>query len=126
MLSIVEKLLFLLLAVASLLYALFSWRAVYQVIRRGTGDRPTWGESARRGLAALTTWLVERPIWRTRRITSVFHVMIAWGFVFYFLVNLGDVIQALFPVTFLGHNLVGNLYRLLADLFTVSVLVGMV
>jgi Fe-S oxidoreductase len=126
MLSTAEKLLFLFLLVVSFAYASTSWRAVYLVIRRGSGTWPTWGKVARRAGAALVTWLTERPIWRTRRATSVFHVLIAWGFTFYFLVNLGDVIQGLFPVTFLGEGVLGDLYRLLADLFTVSALVGMV
>ena len=126
MLSIVEKLLFLFLVVASLTYASISWRAVYLVIRRGSGPRPAWGDLLRRGQAALQTWLTERPIWRTRRVTSVFHALIAWGFVFYALVNLGDVIQGLWSVTFLGEGILGDLYRLLADLFTGAVLVGMV
>ena len=125
MLSLTEKLFFLILTAASLSYAFLSLRAVYRVIRRGSGPAPTWAAlRARAGQAALT-WLSMRPIWQTRRASSLFHALIAWGFVFYFVVNLGDVIQGFFPVTFLGHGPVGNLYRLLADFFTVSVLVGM-
>ncbi len=125
MLSLAEKLLFLLLVAASLAYASITFGAVVRVLRRGQGEWPTWAMLRGRAGAALVTWLAERDIWKTRRLTNIFHVMIAWGFTFYFLVNFADVLQGLFPITFLGDNLFGDLYRLLADLFTAAVLVGM-
>jgi len=126
MLTLVEKLLFLLLTVLSLSYAFITFRMVYVVIRRGEGTLPSLAEMRERATKALTLWLGEERIWKTRRLTSIFHAMIAWGFTFYFLVNFGDVLQGLFPITFLGKHIIGDLYRLLADLFTASVLVGMV
>jgi Fe-S oxidoreductase len=125
MLSLAEKLLFVVLAFASLAYAYLTFGAVVRVLRRGQGDWPTWVDLRGRAGAALTTWLTERPIWKARRLTSLFHALIAWGFTFYFLVNFGDLLQGFFPITFLGDNLLGNFYRLLADLFTATVLVGM-
>jgi ferredoxin len=45
---------------------------------------------------------------------------------YYLLVNIGDVLQGYLPgFVFLGEGLVGNLYRLGADVLSVSVLVGM-
>ena len=126
MLTLTEKLLFLFLTVASLSYTLITFGAVYRVIRRGKDEFPSLATLAKRADDALVAWLSERPIWRTRRLTSIFHAMIAWGFTFYFLVNLGDLLQGFFPITFLGRGIVGDLYRLLADLFTTTVLVGMV
>ncbi|HXF64156.1 MAG TPA: (Fe-S)-binding protein, partial [Caldilineaceae bacterium] len=126
MLTLSEKLLFLFLTAASLAYAYIGFSAVYRVIRRGSGKPPSLAEMGRRAVDALVEWLSERRIWKTRRATSVFHALVAWGFVFYFLVNFGDVLQGLFPVTFLGTGPVGDLYRLLADLFTASVLIGAV
>lgn len=126
MLSLTEKLLFVFLTLCSLAYAAWSVRAVYLVIRRGTGAPPTWAEVRQRVVDALVKWATMRPIWQTRTVSSIFHGLIAWGFIFYFLVNLGDVIQGFFDVRFLGHGALGNGYRLLADLFTVAVLVGMV
>lgn len=55
------------------------------------------------------------------------HGLVAWGFIYYILVNVGDVLQGFIrDYTFLGHELPGDLYRLGADLLSVSVLVGMV
>jgi Fe-S oxidoreductase len=126
MLTLAEKLLFVFLTVLSLTYTAITFRMVYLVIRRGKGEWPTLGEMRERAVSALVRWLSEGSIWKTRRPTSVFHAMIAWGFTFYFLVNFGDVLQGFFPITFLGEGLIGDLYRLLADLFTASVLVGMI
>ncbi|MEX1021366.1 MAG: (Fe-S)-binding protein [Litorilinea sp.] len=126
MLSLTEKLLFVFLTLASLLYAAWSLRDVYRVIRRGEGTLPGWAEIQSRITAALTKWVTMRPIWKTRTLSSIFHGLIAWGFIFYFVVNLGDVIEGFFAIRFLGHGFIGTVYRLLADLFTMSVLVGMV
>ncbi len=129
MLTLSEKLLFVFLAAASAFYAFLGFRAVYRVIRRGQiadGAFPAWQVMVQRAAGALQEWTLQESIWKARRTTSVFHIMVAWGFVFYFLVNFGDVLQGLFPITFLGEGLLGDLYRLAADLVTVAVLVGMV
>ncbi len=57
---------------------------------------------------------------------GVFHALIAWGFTFYFLVNLGDVISGYFSIIFLGEGIIGIVYRFLADLLTAAVLIGMI
>ena len=124
MLTLPEKLLFAAAVAASAAYAFIGFRAVYRVVRRGEGVFPTWREMTARALGALREWALQDSIWKARRITSLFHIIVAWGFVFYFLVNLGDVLQGLFPITFMGEGLAGDLYRLLADLVTVGVLAG--
>lgn len=126
MLTLAEKILFIFLTVLSLTYAWIEFRMVLAVIRRGQGELPTRAQLPKRAVAALAQWLSEGSMWKARPITSVFHAMIAWGFTFYFLVNFGDLVQGFFPITFLGEGMIGDLYRLLADLFTASVLAGMV
>lgn len=55
------------------------------------------------------------------------HGLVGWGFIYYLLVNLGDLLQAWFPgYVFLGEGVIADLYRLGADLLSVLVLVGMV
>jgi len=124
MLTLQEKLLFVVAVAASASYAFLTFRAVYRVIRRGDGDFPSLRLLASRAAGALRQWALEDSIWKARRTTSLFHIVVAWGFVFYFLVNFGDVVQGLFPITFLGEGLIGDVYRLLADLVTVAVLAG--
>jgi Fe-S oxidoreductase len=126
MLSTSEKILFVICAAGALAYAYPAWRNVHLVISRGRGDRPAAQTRWQRVAQAARTWLTLAPTWKMRPVSSLFHGLIAWGFVFYFLVNLGDLLQGYFPITFLGQGWLGALYRLLADLLTVGVLVGMV
>jgi Fe-S oxidoreductase len=123
MLSLAEKVLFIVAVMVSARLAYRGFSNVAKVIRRGPGEplNADVGRFAR----ALGRWIIMKPIWKTRTTADVFHVMIAWGFVFYFLVNLGDVLQGYFPIRFLGEGAAGDAYRFLADVFSVSVLVGM-
>lgn len=125
MLSLAEKIAFVALALGAVAYAWIDFKNVYLVIQRGQGTLPTRAEVDERVKAALTKWLTLEPTWKLRPVTSMLHALIAWGFVFYFLVNAADVLQGFFPITFLGTGLLGQLYRLLADLATAGVLVGM-
>jgi Fe-S oxidoreductase len=125
MLSISEKILFAICAIGALAYAWDDWRNVLLVIRRGQGAWPSQAAPLQRAWKALVAWLSLAPTWKTRIMTSAFHALIAWGFTFYLLVNFGDVVQGYFPVTFLGDNIAGAIYRFLADILTAGVLVGM-
>lgn len=124
MLTWPEQILFMLAVAAALYVGYRNFQKVYLVIRRGQGEPIPQAEMWERAKYALLTWLTIRPIWKTRETASFFHAMIAWGFVFYFLVNLGDVIEGYFDVHFLGTGFVGSIYRFLADLFSMSVLLG--
>jgi Fe-S oxidoreductase len=126
MLTWFEKILFIVALGASIYYGYLGFRKVFQIVMRGTGEKPTLREAQHRLWAAAKTWLTERPIWKTRTLTSIFHAMVAWGFIFYFLVNFGDILQGLFPITFMGEGFIGDVYRFLADIFTMSVLIGIV
>jgi len=126
MLTLIEKILFVAAVAASLYFAGVGFYKVYKAVMRGTGEKPTFGYMMLRLWHAAYTWITTRPIWKTRELTSLFHIMISVGFVFYFLVNFGDVIEGMFPVTFLGENIVGDFYRLLADIATMSVLIGVI
>lgn len=126
MLTLNEKILFIALLIGSLAYAWIGFKNVYLVIRRGQGELPARAVLEARLKEAVQKWLAFGAIWKIRGTANLFHALIAWGFVFYFLVNLGDVLQGFFPITFLGQNPLGALYRLAADLATAGVLIGMV
>ena len=125
MLTLVEKVLFIVAAAASLYLGYLGFRKVYLVIRRGgpdAGDKNV----VKRTLEAAWNWIALAPTWRVRFWPDVFHAMIAWGFMFYFLVNFGDVLQGYLPhFAFLGQGVIGTVYRFLADIFSVSVITGM-
>ena len=128
MLTVIEKLLFLVAVGASLYFSFIGFRKVFRVVMRGTGQKPTLKEMGRRLWHAGVTWITTKPIWKTRPVSSVFHIMISAGFVFYFLVNFGDVLDGMLweGFTFMGDGWVGNLYRFIADVATMTVLIGMI
>ncbi len=123
MLTLTEKVLF---ALAALFSAYGSWLGlakVYRVILRGSGAPLKINPG--RVLAAASNWISMRPLWKTRRIANFFHAMIAWGFVFYLLVNVGDVLQGYGTEWPFLQTRAGDVYRLLADSASVLVLIGM-
>ncbi len=126
MLTLPEKIIFIL---AAALTGWLTWRAVQQIIAiitKGQG-RPDWSLARKRLGRVLVEILTWRPLIKFRRTTSLFHAFVGWGFTFYLLVNLGDVLQGFIPgFHFLGTGWIGNIYRLLADVFSVAVLVGMI
>jgi Fe-S oxidoreductase len=126
MLTLAEKIIFT-LAVLATLYA--AWRVSNRIVRtigRGHG-KPDWKLAQKRLIAVLAKTISLQPTFRLRIIPSLFHAFVAWGFMYYLLVNLGDVLSGFFPdFIFLGTGTIGNLYRLLADLLSVGVLVGMI
>jgi Fe-S oxidoreductase len=126
MLTPIEKILFLVAVAASLYFAYVGFAKVYRVVMRGQGDKPTLGMMFSAFLAAAGKWITTLPAWKTRRFSTLMHFGISVGFVFFFLVNFGDVLEGLLPINFLGgDNWLANGYRLLSDLASVSVLVGM-
>jgi Fe-S oxidoreductase len=126
MLTPAEKIIFT-LAVLATLYA--AWRVVDRIIRtigRGHG-KPDWKLAGRRLIIVLAKIVSLQPTFRLRIGASLFHAFVAWGFMYYLLVNLGEIISGFLPgFVLLGTGMVGNLYRLLADLLSVGVLVGMI
>ncbi len=125
MLTLVEKFLFIALVLAATWNGYWAFKKVVEVIQRGSGEVDD-ENIAKRVWDAFWSWAILIPTWKTRRISDIFHAMVAWGFIFYFLVNLGDVLQGLFPITFLGNGAIGNIYRFLADWLSVAVIVGMI
>ncbi len=125
MLTPIERTLFLLTALLSLILTALAALRIVRTIARGQG-RPTLQGLAGRTVRALVKTVTFAPTFRVRRLTSLFHAFVGWGFVFYVLVNLVDVVEAFLPgFVFLEGSAAGDLYRLGADGLSVAVLVGM-
>lgn len=127
MLTPVEIMLFLLLAAFSLAAAYDSFAEMFAVINRGTGKLYLENLPAR-AWAALRIYLTQSSTLKTRRVTSLVHLAVVWGFTFYLLVNLGDILEGFIPdYDFLAEaGFIGAAYNLLADVLTVAVLVGVI
>lgn len=126
MLTLPEKIVFVLAALATVYVA---WRAVdrlSRIIGRGQGE-VDWRLARQRLGVAVAKSVSLQPTFRTRFLASLFHGLVAWGFIYYLLVNAGDVLEGLIAgYEFLGEGALGNYYRLGADVLSVAVLVGMV
>lgn len=125
MLTLPEKVLFTIAALASACAALLVTDRIIGILRRGRG-RPDWKLAGERLAGVLLKTLSLQPTFRLRLPASLFHAFIAWSFIYYLLVNFGDVLEGFIAdFQFLGTGTVGGLYRFFADLLSVAALVGM-
>ncbi|TMA88497.1 MAG: (Fe-S)-binding protein [Deltaproteobacteria bacterium] len=123
MLTTVEKILFVLLALGSLYYGGKKFYDVYRAIARGKPDA-RFDNLSQRIRRAIWIVLTQQSVIKKRPIVSFLHALIFYGFVFYFLVNLVDVLEG-----FLGVRASGgawSLFNLAADLLTAGVLTGII
>ncbi len=123
MLLLVEKIAF---AIAVIATAVAAWAGVKRLARQissGKG-KPDWKLLPRRLFRVILKVGVFQPVFRFRFLTSIFHAMVGWGFGFYLLVNIVDVLRG-YISGFAIPGMTGNIYRLLGDVLSVGVLVGM-
>ncbi len=126
MLTDIEKIIFTVLALLSAYAAYQVGKRIWLVVGRGQGElgRDNMSARVRRALGVFVT---QRTVLKRRPLASVAHLFVAWGFTFYLLVNVIDGLYGFFPgFNFFEASVIGGLYRLIADLLTVGVLVGMV
>ena len=125
MLTLPEKILFLLVALVSLYLTARAAVRIVRTIARGQG-KVDWKAVPARLVGVLLKTISFAPTFRTRLITSLFHAFVGWGFTYYLLVNVGDVLEGYLPgFRFMGDGRPGDIYRLGADLLSGSVLLGM-
>ncbi len=126
MLTPIEKILF---AVAVVISLYFTWKGaqrIIQTISSGKG-KPDWKTVSGKAGSALFKFFTFQPVFRFRLIPSILHGLIGWGFIAFLLINLGDLIYAYTNWRLLNHTgIFGDLYRLLADVVNVAILVGIV
>jgi Fe-S oxidoreductase len=126
MLTSIEKILFVLAVLGSLYFAYVTFSRMIKIVFQGRGQLDFDG-LPRRLLTGLVSLINQGGIIRQRPITSLLHFFLAWGFIYYVLVNVVDIIEGYIPgFRFLGDGTLGGFYRLLADVVSIAVLVGMV
>ncbi len=126
MLTLPERIIFALVVLLSLyLTSSAVWRII-RIIQRGHG-RPDWNVLRHRLLSIPARIITFQPLFRFRFLPSLFHALVGWGFLYYVIVNIGDLLQAyLRGYQFLGTGVIANLYHLGADIFSIAVLTGIV
>lgn len=129
MLTLLERIAFILFALTTLLIAAYNFNQVRKAIRRGSGEFP-WrqylGEWKERLVVQILQVGTNFPVFLHRPLVGIFHFMIFAGFSFYFLVNVSDGIEGFNAgYTTLHQGGLFAIYDLAADLLSVGVLVGM-
>lgn len=124
MLSPTETLLFFLLVFICAVASYHTWGQMFRIINRGQG-RLYFNDLPRRIWNGLLALFSQGDIISRRRVVAFFHYGVAYAFIFYVLVNLIDFLEGVIPgFLFLEGNILGNLYRLVADIFTILALLA--
>lgn len=127
MLTSVEQMLFILLAVFALGSTYVGFKEMYDIINRGQRELYL-DKLPSRAFNALRIYLTQTSTLKMRRraVTNLFHLAVVWGFTYYFLVNAADLLEGYIPnYRFLeGTGIISDLYRLFGDVLSVAVLVG--
>ena len=125
MLTLPEKIIFILAVLVSLYAASRVVLRISRTIGRGQG-KVDFGVIPERLASVIGKTISFTPVFRFRFLPSLFHAFVGWAFIFYILVNMGDVLEAFISnFEFLGSGTIGNIYRLTADVLSVAALVGM-
>lgn len=126
-LSVAEKLIFVVFALFSVAFAYGGFERVWAAVARGArGGTDRLRDLPSRVGDAIVRTLGQRTVFRDRPGVAAVHAAVFYGFVFYLLVNLLDAAQGLAPpawTDWLGGAWAGP-YRLAADLLSVAVLAG--
>ena len=127
MLSPNERIVFILLVVVCGIMAVQGFSQIFKTVKSGA-DSNRSDNLISRFSTALVDILLQKPISRARPIVGLFHSFIFFGFSFYLLVNINDILEAYIDgwTTLGSENILANLFNLFADIFSVFVLVGMV
>jgi len=127
MLTLVEKILFVVAVLASLYFTWVGVRRIIKIISRGHG-KPDWSLAWKRLWEVSLKVLSFRTLLRFRLVPSLLHLLIGWGFLYFVLVNIADLLNGYIPGFRFAENagLVGDVYRLLADIFGAGVVIGIV
>ncbi len=126
MLTSVEKVLFVLATLVSLYYTYRGFARIMGHINSGLG-KLDWSLAYKRVWELILKVGLFQPVFRFRLWTSILHGLVGWGFLSFLLINLGDLIYAFTGFKLLEHTgLFGELYRLLADIVNVLIIIGIV
>jgi len=124
MLTLLGKIIFGLAVLVSLTLTSLAVIQIIHIIMRGHGH-PDWKVLLHRLITIPPRIVTFQPLFRLRVITTLFHVLIGWGFLYYIIINLGDLLEGYISgYKFLGTGQLANLYHLGSDIFSIAVLLG--
>ena len=126
MLTLPEKIAFILLTISSLSLSWFSFSTMFKVIGIGTKSID-WKLVLLNWPKGLAAFIGQKTLFKTRPVVGFIHALVAWGFTFYLIVNVFDVLYGFIPgFHFFPNYIIGKAYRIFVDIFTVLVLFGVI
>ncbi len=124
MLTVPERIVFVLLVVVCVTSAAVGFQRVVLAVRRGRGKFAV-GEVLRGLPWAIVAVLSHQTLLRMRRPVALFHAFILFTFTYYLLVNVLDVAEGFTGFSTLHRSGLWGAYNLVADVLSVLALVGM-
>lgn len=104
MLTTPERIIFALVVLLSLYLTARAVNRIIRIIQRGHGQ-PDWNILQHRLLSVPARIFTFQPLFRYRFLPSMFHALVGWGFLYYVIVNFGDLLQAyISKYQFLRHR----------------------
>ncbi len=124
MLTLPERIAFVLLVVVCGSIAARGFYRIYRAITRGEGEIPLH-LFLRRVIPVTVEILLQKPILKARPVVSLFHAFVFFAFTFYTLVNIFDLAEGFVGFSTLHRGGIWGVYNLIADLLSVAALIGM-
>ena len=126
MLTNIERGLFIIFVCVSLGLSYTTFSKMFKAI--GRGSQPlNWIDVLKNWPKGLAIFLSQKTLFKTRPVIGAIHSGVAWGFTFYLMVNIIDVMYGMIPeFHFFPDHFIGNAYRLFVDIFTITVLFGVI
>ena len=101
-----------------------TFKKMFRVILAGTNPI-IWTDVIKNWNAGLIAFISQKTLFKTRPVVGFIHALVAWGFTLYLLVNIIDVLYGFIPnFKFLPNSIIGDVYRLFVDTFSILVLLG--
>ena len=124
MLTLIEKIIFIIFVITSITIAYKTFKRMFNIIGRGANPI-SWMETLKNFPRGIQVFLGQQTLFTTRPIIGFIHALVAWGFTIYMLVNLFDVLAGFINgFDFFPNNIVGFIYHLFVDIFSVLVFSG--
>ena len=126
MLTDIEKIIFILLAIIAIGLSYTTFNKMFKAIGVGS-QQIDWKRALLNFPKGLEVFISQRTLFKTRPVIGFIHALVAWGFTLYLVVNIVDVLYGFIPgFHFFPNYFIGKVYRLFVDIFTVLVLLGVV
>ncbi|MFN8382495.1 MAG: heterodisulfide reductase-related iron-sulfur binding cluster [Anaerolineales bacterium] len=128
MLSLPEKIIFILACVLSFYFTYVGVKRIVAQISSGQG-KVDWSLAVKRLGELIIKIGLFKPLFRMQKrlVPSIVHAIIGWGFIGFLVILLGDFIKAFTGIRILERlGLFGDAYRLLAEILNIGLVLGAV